>query len=329
MCIRDSIDTATTGLKNIFHVSDFTRSAFSVALDALVQEGKARILSRPRLSCLSGKEAELLVGGEKPIMTTETVTGGGTSTNVEYKEYGIKLKIRPTAVEEEKIRLAVNIEVSEVGSAETLGTPQAPTARAYPLIKRSASTELLLNDGQTMAIGGLIKQKREEDIRKTPFLGDLPLVGALFRKKETKLGGGFGERGQTELFIALTPKIVTPRIEKEEVSKRIYVEPKVQINIPLNPISEYKWIIQNRIQENLIYPSLAKEAGWQGRVLLALKFSYQGTLLEAEIKSSSGYSILDQNALETAKKIKNFPPFPPAIKEEELYLEIPIVYKLE
>jgi len=156
--------TAVTGLDRVFHVSDFKRTAFNVTLDALIQEGKARILSRPRLACQSGKEAELLVGGEKPILNTQVVGVGVTGTGVEYKEYGIKLKIKPTVFEDKRIKLALHIEVSEVEAPVTIGGTNT-TALAYPLKKRNASTELFLNDGQTMAIGGLIKQKSEEDIR--------------------------------------------------------------------------------------------------------------------------------------------------------------------
>src|SRR3989338_5232664 len=122
----------------IFHVFDWPRANnFTAKIDALIEEGKARVLSSPRLACQSGKEAELLVGGEKPILTTQSVSGGGTGTQVEYKEFGIKLKIKPTVIEKERIKVALNIEVSEVGTAEILGAVNAPTAKAFPLTKRT------------------------------------------------------------------------------------------------------------------------------------------------------------------------------------------------
>ena len=203
---RGSPGIADVGTKwsTLFKVLNLNRAAFSWKLDALVQEGKARILSQPRLSCQSGKEAELLVGGEKPILTTQVVSGGGTGTSVAYKEYGIKLKIKPAVTEEKRIKLALNVEVSEVETAVTIGGTTT-TGLAYPLKKRNTSTELYLDDGQTMAIGGLKKQKSEDDIRKTPFLGDVPILGLFFRRRETKTGGGQGERGDVELFITLTP----------------------------------------------------------------------------------------------------------------------------
>ncbi len=317
--------TLRGSLDAIWHVFDWPRNEFTATINALVQEGKAKILSRPRLACQSGKEAELLVGGEKPIFTTEISTGGA-GTEVEYKEYGIKLKIKPTVIsEEKKIKLALNVEVSEVGAAEFIGLTTQRTAQAYPLTKRNASTELFLNDGQTLAIGGLIKQKTEEDVRKTAGLGDIPILGMLFRRKTTKIGGGEGERGNTELFITLTPTIINQGKEqgKKQISSRSRAEDA------LFSVTSYARIIQKRILENLVYPTYAKEAGFQGTVKLGLHIFYTGELLEVKVESSSGYKVLDDNAVSVAQSIFSYPPFPPSLELKELWVNIPIAYQLE
>jgi pilus assembly protein CpaC len=321
------ISSAGTKFSSLFKVVNLQRGTasatdpFSFTLNALVQEGKARILSRPRLACQSGKEAELLVGGEKPILTT-TVAGttGGEGTNVQYKEYGIKLNIKPTVMEENRIKLALKVEVSEVETAVTLGNPDQPTARAYPLTKRTASTELFVNDNQTIAIGGLIKQKNEEDMRKTPFLGDIPVLGVLFRKKTTTIGGGEGERGNKELFITLTPQIVGAEREPKITA--------ISSGAPLDALTAYKELIRKRILENISYPPLAREIGLKGTVKLSLHLSFNGQLLEAKVKESSGYKLLDDEAINAAEVIGFYPPFPSSIDLEELWLDIPIVYKL-
>lgn len=316
----------------LVHVFDWPRNEFTATVEALAQEGKARILSRPRLACQSGKEAELLVGGEKPIFTTSVLSTAGTSsTEVDYKEYGIKLKIKPTVTDGKQIKLALNVEVSEVGDAEIIGSAAAPTAKAYPLTKRTASTELFLNDGQTMAIGGLIKQKTEEDIRKTPGLGDIPVLGLFFRKKTTKTGGGQGQRGDSELFITLTPTIITPKEAKEAKGEiRTKITPSfIKEDFSDDPIAGYANIIQKRILENLFYPVSARQAGFKGTVKLSLRLSYRGELLETKIKDSSGYKILDDNAIATAKGIVSYPPFPSAIEQKELWIDIPIAYQLD
>jgi pilus assembly protein CpaC len=192
---------ASPSFSKMLALSSLSRLDFSWTLDFLTQQGKARILSQPRLACQSGKEAELLVGGEKPIMTTEVVSGGAgaAGTNVEYKEYGLKMKIKPTVMDNNRIKLVLNVEISEVGTVETLGSTiggtNSTTAKAYPLTKRNISTEVFVDNGQPLAIGGLIKEKEEEDIRKTPGLGDVPILGWLFKKKTQSSGGGVGQHG--------------------------------------------------------------------------------------------------------------------------------------
>jgi pilus assembly protein CpaC len=328
---------ASVGTKwsTLFKVLNLKRDAFTWTLYALVQDGKARVLSRPRLSCQSGKEAELLVGGEKPIFTTTVAATTGTSgTNVDYKQFGIKLKIKPTVTEEKRIKLALNVEVSEVGTAEFIGLTTQRTAQAYPLTKRNASTELILSNGETMAIGGLMKQKNEEDITKTPWFGDVPVLGMFFRKKVSKTGGGTGERGNVELFITLTPTVVSEEKKASKDTKEIRPEitPSAISNISGNPpesIIGYAKMIQKRILENLTYPPLAREAGFQGTVKLGLHLSYRGELLEAKVKQSSGYKIFDDQAINVAKGIVSYPPFPSSIKQKELWIDVPITYQLD
>lgn len=323
--ILNKNDKLARTFNSIFRVFEWQRTvAFTAQVDALVQEGKARILSRPRLACQSGKEAELLVGGEKPTFTTSAASTVTSSTNVEYKEFGIKLNIKPTVTGDSRIKLALNVEVSTVGDAETIGDPNAPTAKAYPLSKRAASTELFLSDGQTMAIGGLMKQKSEEDVRKTFLLGDIPVVGMLFRKKTTKVGGGQGERGDTELFIILTPKIVGNEKPAKQIAKEISIDKSLN-----DPIARYSRIIQQRILEHLVYPQAAKDSGMQGSVKLRLHLSYQGELLEASVKNSSGFPALDTEALRTAQGITSYPPFPAAVNLKDMWLDIPVVYELD
>lgn len=323
----------TVEASDIFKVTSWTRGAFSAQVDLLEQQGKAKILSRPKLACLSGKEAELLVGGEKPVFTTAVQTTIGTSTTVQYKEFGIKLKILPTILDREKVNVVLNVEVSEVGAAEIIGQTSAPTAKAYPLTKRNISTELNLKDGQTLAIGGLVKQKSEEDIRKTPGFADVPILGMLFRKKTTKAGGGQGERGDIELFVTLTPAIVLDKevFESEETGEEL-VEPLISKTEEdrETQIKNYSNAIQEKIISSAYYPDDARELGWEGTVRLSLVLASDGRLKDARVLQSSGYSMLDEAALETVNEQSPFPPFPQQlILDEELRIEVPIVYSKE
>jgi TonB family protein len=321
----------------LFKVTNLSRAAFSWTLDALVQEGKARILSRPSLACQSGKEAELLVGGEKPVITTAVQSSTASSTSVDYKEYGIKLKIKPTVTEQNRIKLVLNVEVSEAAAAaEIIGSSSAPTARAYPMTKRTISTEVFVNDRQTLAIGGLMKRKEEESIRKVPFFGDIPVIGIVFRKKITSLGGGYGEKGNTELFITLTPTVVNTlaaAIQEEKTplpagnGESAPATPRAKA--VSQPQEEYARIVQKRILDNLNYPAYAREAGFQGTVKLSLHLSYLGELLNAVVKSSSGYKVLDDNALYVAKTVAFYPPFPSSLAQKDLWIDVPIAYRLD
>ena len=329
------INTAGAKFGKLFKIANWQRSSFNWTIDALIQEGKARILSRPRLACQSGKEAELLVGGERPILTSEIVgTGAGAASTatVSYKDFGIKLKIKPTVREDNRIKLVLSTEVSEIGEAIVLGTVDNPTAKAWPLSKRNVSTELILDDQQTLAIGGLIKRKAEEDVRRTPFLSDLPVVGALFRRRLTKIGNGQGERGDTELFITLTPTIVSGKEEAMVSQQKINTETTEEAvssryDIP-QELKGYAHVIQKRILDSLAYPSAAKEAGFQGTVRLSLHLSYKGDLLDVLVKDSSGYKIIDDDAITVVKGIVSYPPFPTSITSKDLWIDIPIEYRL-
>lgn len=319
-----------TKWSTLFKVLNLSRNQFSFSLDALIQTGKARILSRPRLACQSGKEASLLVGGEKPILTTSTVLGGGAETTVEYKEFGIKLKIKPTVNEENRIKVSLNVEVSDIGDADILGPANAPTAKAYPLTKRTASTELFLDDGQTLGIGGLIRQKTEEDIRKVPWLADVPVLGLFFRKTTTRKGGGIGVRGDTELFISLTPTIVNPKNEhlaKPALKKAVSIEVTPEMtNLPPE-VANYVRAVQAKIINAIHYPQQAKSAGWGGNVKLNINLAANGSLKDIKLMQSSGYKVLDDAALDIAKEQSPYPPFPPQIESQELWVVIPVVYK--
>ena len=326
------IAAAGTAWGKLFKVVNETRAAFTLKLDALITEGKARILSRPRLSCQSGKEAKLVVGGEVPILggsVTPGTSGAGsvgatTGGTVEYKEYGIILNIKPLVEDSGRIHLNLDVTVSEVG------TPVETTyALAYPLTKRSATTELFLDDGQTMAIGGLMKKKTSEELRRVPWLSDVPVLGAFFRQRTTSAGiQGEDTKNDTELFITLTPRIVSQEKLVKELKSAPVDVPLVNDDNIKDPVLKYSKIVQKLILNDFSYPAEAREAGFQGTVKLSLKLSHQGDLLDLKVKDSSGYRVLDDDALNTAKKASPYPPFSPEITEKEMWVDIPIVYQL-
>ncbi len=326
-----------------FRITDWSRTAFTSQINYLISEGKARILSRPRLVCQSGKEAELLVGGEIPILTSQAITSSSsgleTATEVEYKEYGIKLTINPVISRTNRIKIALNIEVSDIEDAIILGLTTQPTAKAYPISKRTTSTELVLNDAQTLVIGGLIKQKSTETIKKFPFLSSIPILGILFRNSEIETGGGTSKLSDTELVIALTPTIIDPDAKKHSSQgshdERTPTQKKTALKkIQKNRISKailnkYVQQVAEKIKNAFIYPAKAKEQKLEGSVQLALQLSSVGQVLDAKITQPSGYEVLDTNSLKIIRQASPYPSFPSEIEREEIWINVPIIYNLK
>jgi pilus assembly protein CpaC len=328
------ISEAGTTWGKLFHVVNITRDAFTLKLDALIKDGKARILSRPRVSCQSGKEAKLVVGGEVPVLSGSVTpgtsgsssVGATTGGSVEYKEYGIILNVRPALEESGRIHLNLDVTVSEVGDVVS-----TTYALAYKMTKRTATTELFLDDGQTMALGGLIKKKSTEELNRVPWLSDVPVLGMFFRQRTISQGwsSDLAKADDTELFITLTPRVIDQKKLGQEIKPSISGAPAISDDDIKDPVVRYARIIQRKILENLTYPAAAKEAGFQGSLKLSLKLSAQGDLLDSKIKEPSSYRLLDENAIKVAKKISPYPPFPPAIKEAQLWVDVPIIYQLE
>ncbi|QUM81968.1 pilus assembly protein N-terminal domain-containing protein [Moritella sp. 5] len=162
-------------------------------ISATGNDSLGQILAEPNLSVISGESAEFLVGGELPMMYT--VDG---STNISYKEYGIKLTVSAKVLQDSKIRLSLAPEVSN------LDTQYADSTYNLPALKtRRASTTVELGDGQSFLLGGLLSSEDKEVLKKVPLIAEIPLLGALFRKTETK-------RNKTELIIIATVNLVKP-----------------------------------------------------------------------------------------------------------------------
>jgi pilus assembly protein CpaC len=170
-------------------------------VQALAEDQYLRILAEPNLVALSGEEARFLAGGEFPIPIVQGGAGGGsTSISVEYKEFGVSLSFRPTVLGDGKIRLRVAPEVSDITDT---GAVEIEGFRIPAIVTRRAETTLELNDGQTFAMAGLLSNRKAARNSRIPLLGDLPIIGALFRSVRY-------ERGETELVVLVTASLVEP-----------------------------------------------------------------------------------------------------------------------
>jgi len=315
------LTTLTRG-PGILTVSSLTRDALHAKINMLIQDNKGRELSRPKILCLSGEEAKLLVGGEVPYISGTTSGASGTTATIEYKEYGVKLVIRPVVVED-KVYASLTAEVTDLDPDNAI-VVDGTTITAFT--KRTASTVLNLHSGDTMFIGGLIKQVDSDIVERLPFLGNVPVLGALFRSKEF-------QNQETELVISLTPKIVRlkqtknmiPLDQAKKVKSKKGIRQPYRSTLPQD-VQVYAAGVQNKIAENIAYPREVINSGWSGTVVLNLNIDQYGELKSVKILRSSGYNSFDNEAIRLVNSL-SFYPFPPEIEVEELNIEVPIVYK--
>ena len=165
---------------------------YAAKIDALISDGKANILARPNITTIQGKEAVINIGSEVPVPTVST-TNSTTTTSIKYREAGIILKCTPRVNEDGIITVKVHTEVSSPMYVEDM--------KAYRFQKRSADTIVRLKDGQTMVIGGLIGSDEVKQMSKIPFLGDIPILGNLFKHIQKS-------KSDTEVMIFLTAREV-------------------------------------------------------------------------------------------------------------------------
>ena len=171
-------------------------------IDALATDNLARILAEPNLVAMSGQSASFLAGGEFPVPVASsgaTATSGPTVT-VEYKKYGVQLSFLPTVMSDGRINLKVAPEVSQLS---TQGAVTTSTITVPGLVTRRAETMVELGSGESFAIAGLLQSTSNQNDTGLPGLGDVPVLGALFRSDKY-------QRNETELVIIVTPYLVRP-----------------------------------------------------------------------------------------------------------------------
>ena len=330
--------------KDLFKIGNFQRSSpIEATVNALIQEGKARLISKPRLVVVSGKQASFLVGGEIPVLTTTTNTTGSTLTqNTTYTQYGVNMTITPT-IHKSKIDVLLNVEIRDIDAANSSNGNTA-------FITRTAQTDLLMDNKQTIALAGLIKYSDSEQVTGVPFLSKIPIVGALFRNRKTPSADS-----NTEMVIILTPMVMTDKkfAEKQlvmptpaerqsynEIDSKYEHEPLTSSWPSLAPakiasqgsstvlpaMTVYARMVQERISKAIFYPNAGGGIALAGTVKLKLRILKDGSLGSEEVMESSGNNILDQDAMQAAKTAAPFDAFTTGMDREDMIFTIPIVY---
>ena len=165
---------------------------------ALQTQGALRALAEPNLIAMDGQQASFLAGGEFPVPIVQG--GGGNAVSVVFKEYGVRLNFKPTIIDEDHIRLELEPEVSSIDFANGVRF----SGFIIPALRtRRAKTGIELRDGQSFALAGLLDNSEQRSISKIPVIGDIPILGALFKSKSF-------QKNETELMFIVTANLVKP-----------------------------------------------------------------------------------------------------------------------
>ncbi|HJZ89098.1 MAG TPA: type II and III secretion system protein family protein [Polyangia bacterium] len=175
----------------------------SGAVSLLASRGFAKTLAEPTLVALSGQEATFLAGGEFPIPIPQALG----VISVEFKKFGVQLRFTPFVLADETIQLKLQTAVSDIDFSIGL---RLANATVPGLVQRESGTTVRLRDGQSFAIAGLLSDKMRSTIDKVPLLGDLPILGALFRSSSF-------QREESELLVVVTPHLVAPVAKGERI----------------------------------------------------------------------------------------------------------------
>ncbi len=177
----------------------------NLTVDALAQEGLITILAEPNLTATSGQPASFLAGGEFPVPVAGSAANGIATITVAFKEFGIRLDFTPTVIDAQHLSLRVRPEASQLTNTGAVSVPITAnnTVTIPALTVRRAETTVELGSGQSFVLAGLLQHTLEQDISKVPGLGDIPILGQLFRSQRF-------QKNETELVIIVTPYLVKP-----------------------------------------------------------------------------------------------------------------------
>jgi pilus assembly protein CpaC len=194
------------------------KSVTNTALNMQKTDGLVKVLAEPTVMAISGQTGSFLAGGKILIPIIQTADGGGRTITLDEKEFGISVKFTPTVMGSGRINLKVRPEVSELNSAGVvIGSGNFSTVLPS-FTSRKAETTVQLLDGQSFAIGGLIKNNTTTNVKAFPFLGEIPVLGALFRSTEF-------QTDKSELVFVITPRLVKPLPADYRLPTDNYVAP--------------------------------------------------------------------------------------------------------
>ena len=214
-------------------LNNFSANDLLVTINAAGSDSAGQILAEPNLSVISGESASFLAGGEVPI-----ITSSNTGTSVSYKEFGVRLNVMVKVLRNNKIKLILEPEVSSLDVQYANPNYNLPSFKT-----RRTKTTIELSDGQSFVLGGLLNSEDIETLSKVPLIGDIPILGALFRDSKTT-------RSKTELVIVATVNIVNP-IEQNVIQLPSMIRSTTLSRFFGIPDKEYSPMIIKKVDEIL------------------------------------------------------------------------------
>lgn len=314
------------------------RGDFKSVIDLLRTIGDTKVLSSPRIMALNNQEAKIHVGTKDAYITSTTSQAGTgtaiTSQSVNFVDVGIQLRVTPTINKDGFVTMKIKPEVSDASRTDITSENQITQV---PIVSTSeAETTVAVKDGVTIIIGGLSKDKRDKTVKKIPFLGDIPFLGALFRSASDNLT-------KSDLIILLTPHIFTGEKSFTEVSQL-----KPQDGVVVNMVNGD--IVNERILTGVSKPVISQPAarinypeliinkiknaslvnppkGEKGKVEISFILAKDGTLKGEPMVLSSSNPNLNNIAIESIKRVAPFAPFSDSSAQNELTFTTTLAYE--
>ncbi|MFH1867715.1 MAG: secretin N-terminal domain-containing protein [Candidatus Omnitrophota bacterium] len=317
-------------------IGQLDSEGYQAIIQALREYGQTNLLSSPRIAALNNEEAKILVGTNQPYATRSiSQTSGGASNieaeNVTFLDLGVKLYVTPTINEDNYITMKIKPEVSSRVSDYTI----VSSGNTIPVVKTTTTeTTVMVKDGATIMIGGLIEETDQESVKEVPGFSRIPFLGNLFKTK-SRGSGDASSAEKTELVIFLTPHIITGDETKDLITVKDVAHGAVMKKIKadadltetdyddiiydeLMPQQYYdivSGIITSEVQKNK--PSVAV----QGELIIAFKLDRDGKLVSQPQPYRGDNEILEKIGIDSITNSAPFPPFPASLgKDVETFL---------
>jgi len=308
---------------NLVYYTDLPVGGFKLIMDAFKNMGEIRVISQPKILALNHKEATIKIAERQPYVTT-TVSAVGETTqigeSITFMDIGTQLSVTPTINPDGYITMEVKPKISSAPSIYSYQSAYGGVEREIPIERTSeAETTVMLRDGRTMVIGGLMRERTAETEKKVPFIGGIPFLGRLFthRAKEAQ---------NTELAIFLTPHIVTgdESMEVAKLEKEGKISPPVPEKKPTfswlkkgekSAYTDYYLSLSSLLSRYISENYLPSQTG--GRVNLILKLNSEGKLVGEPKVTHASSNQLAQIAKKLIVDASPFHPFPEELQKRE------------